>query len=144
MSQQLNPTRRPRFMAVTAVVASVFTATAIGAVAARPDATEEPIFACAGDLEESRQAVHELEQIGEAAVMQDVEGDEAETWIAALNAYPPRTDYTGDTMMAVATGEGGGVLIALFENGCHVLGGALPAEVYVEISKAVSSVRPMT
>ena len=147
MSQNLNPNPffpRRRLLVSTAVAASLFTASAIGVVAARPEAPAEPAHACAGDLDESRQAVRELEQLGEAAVMQDVEGDEAETWIAALNAYPPRTDYAGDAMIAVAAGDGGGVLIALFENGCHVLGGALPAEVYVEISRAVSSVRPMT
>lgn len=137
--------RRRRLLVSTAVAASLFTASAIGVVAARPDSSAEPAHACAGDLADSRQAMRELELLGEAAVMQDVEGDEAETWIAALNAYPPRTDYAGDTLIAVAAGDGtGGVLIALFENGCHVLGGALPAEVYVEISRAVASVRPMT
>lgn len=138
------PTTASRFIAWTVLGSSLLTAAAIGIVTARPASGQIPVPACAGDLDASRQMVREMENAGEAAIMQDLDGEEARTWIAALNAYPPQTDYPGDALMAVVTDGSDGVMVALFEDGCHILGGALPAEVYIAVSKAVEMVRPTT
>ena len=96
---------------------------------------------CAKSLDATRARIASLEARGAVAVLIDIEGEAAETWIAEFNAVPPRTEHDGDTVLALVAVWSPKVLFALFRDGCQTLSGALRTGVYRAIEKAVAKAR---
>jgi len=58
-------------------------------------------------------------------------GDEATGFLAAYNAYPPRSDLSGDAVMIIDAGPGTPAVFAiLFTGGCASSGGRIARQTY--------------
>lgn len=102
-----------------------------------------PAAASCPDLQRSRAALDRHVENGTAAVLADLEGEDARRWISLLNAHPPVTAYPGDGLLAVVSDDTDGeVMVALFLQGCEIGVGAVPAEIFVAIDTEIERGEP--
>jgi len=94
---------------------------------------------CVPTLDGTRARLAGLAARGAVAILTDIEGEMARTWIARFNAVPPRTEHEGDTVLAIVTIWSPNVLVAIFQDGCEVTRGTLGPAVYRAIETAVAN-----